>query len=85
MAVLAFILQRGLRAALGTWFCRRWVGTPHHAWTEVGDAHPRNTSARKRDQFEIAITRLCGSGVPFNKKVSGTVSLAATLGTTTLN
>lgn len=33
----------------------------------------------------MAISRVCVPGVPFSEKVSGTVSLGATLGTTTLN
>jgi hypothetical protein len=43
------------------------------------------TLPESEGQFPMEITMFCGPLVPPNEKVNGTVSLAATLGTTTLN
>jgi hypothetical protein len=50
-----------------------------------GKRVPVEHQAEERRQFDIEISRVCVPLVPSSEKVSGTVSLVATFGTTTLN
>ena len=76
-------------AFLARYGVRNICGYPQIAdgrlYTIPEELHRPATPGQQPSQFEIGITRFRGSGVPFNEKLSGTVSLAATFGTTTLN